>query len=66
MRVISEGKTPLHPSNILVVENDLNCPGGFIQIVAEKLENDGGYRGDRLIREINLPESMQLCATCKN
>ena len=65
MRVISEGKIPLHPSNILVVENDLNCPGGFIQIVAEKLENDGGYRGDRLIREINLPESMQLCATGK-
>ena len=65
MKVIKEGKTVFRPSNILVVENNLNCPGSFIQVVAEQLENDGGHRGDRLIREVNLPESMQICATGK-
>lgn len=50
---------------IIAVENDLHNPGNFEQMVIRSLEQDGRWKGTRLITEVNLSACMHYCATNK-
>lgn len=59
--VIEKGRTAFGKYNILVVENDLYNYGIFTDRVLETMENDGRYKGSKIITEVNLPNCMDVC-----
>lgn len=58
-------KESFRPANILVVENNLNTLGFFIDEIKKRLEADGRYNGTKLILEFNLGDCMNYCESGK-
>lgn len=65
VEVIEKGKSVYPPSNILVVENDLNVYGEFTSTIQEALSRDRRYKGTQVIRHFNLPFCIDLVRTGK-
>jgi len=59
---INEGKELLPHYTILAVENDLRNPRFFSDAVIRSLEKDGRFKGSQIVREVNLPDCMDICA----